>query len=261
MRAPEERAETVWEFGWRRGELRAVVRGPVGEIIANSAIGVISAGAGIDDDRFAAERGREVQGIEMTVRRHGQIAERRGIEAKKPVVGIENGVAGGEDLPLVFLWHGRFGEIAEPELERGALGGVVEPAVPFARGVLFFEKKRCDPGVVAIAEIPRIVFAFDRSVEMGGAGEAICDFGRDGDVGGFEGADGLKTEFPREEMVTERLLVVAAVGGELEERFAFEELCDLRERRAELREVGPAGKSDDEAGEFADEMIVGGGTE
>ena len=96
---------------------------------------------------------------------------------------------------------------------------------------------------------------------MGGLGETIAHFGRNGDVGGFEGADGLETEFPREEMVAERLFVVAAVGGELEERFAFEELCDLGERRAELREVGPAGEGNDEAGEFADEMIVGGGAE
>ena len=62
-------------------------------------------------------------------------------------------------------------------------------------------------------------------------------------------------------MIPKRLFPVAAVVGELKERFAFEKFCDLREWRAEVREIRPAGDRNDEAGEFADEMIVGGGTE
>ena len=127
--------------------------------------------------------------------------------------------------------------------------------------MLFVQEERCYPGVVAIAEIPGIIFTFERGVEVGGASEAFFDFGGDGDVGGCERADGLETEFPREKMIAERLFLVAAVVGELEERFAFEEFCDLREWRAKVRELGPASECDDEAGEFADEMIVGGGAE
>ena len=85
--------------------MRAVVRGPVGEVIADGAIGVISASAGIDDDRFAAEGSGEMQGIEMAVRRHAEIAERGGVEADEPVVAVEDCVAEGEDLPLILFWR------------------------------------------------------------------------------------------------------------------------------------------------------------
>src|SRR5687767_12008750 len=132
--------------------------------------------------------------------------------------------------------------------------------MPFARGMLFFEKQRSNPGVVAIAEIPGIILAFDSSIKVGGANEAFFD-GRDGDVGGLKRADGLETKLPGEEMIAERLFLVAAVAGELQESFAFEEFCDLRDWRTEVREVRPAGESDDEAREFADQMIIGGGTE
>jgi len=192
---------------------------------------------------------------------HAEIAEERSIETNEPIVAFEDGVTRVEDAPLILRSRLRLWRITKPEPECGAFGRIGKPAVPFKGSVLFVQEEGSDPGVVGVAEFPRIIFALDGGVEVGGAGEAVFYFGCDGNIGRFERTDGLITKFPGEKSVAERLFFVTAIRCELQEGFALEDLRDLRQRRADFFEFRPAGEGDNETGEFANEMIVRGGAE
>lgn len=136
-----------------------------------------------------------------------------------------------------------------------------EPAPPFLRALLLVREERSDPGIVGIAEIEGLVLRFNRGIKRSGGYQAVIYIARNRNTGRLQRARALPTELPGEKMVAKRLLVIAAVGSKLKEHFALENCRDVLERSADGCKFRPSSQGEDESGEFAEEMVVGGGAE
>ena len=202
----------------------------------------------------------------MAVRRHRARAERREIEPRLPVAQRVHGDAGVRENPptallcfqLVTLQASV--ERAAHEVQERRLTGVAgDPLPPLGGGVRPVREPRHDEGVVRVAVIPRGGRHLHLAVEPRRLAKprvdavAACRRQR---AGGVERLPGFPAEFPREKLVVERLLEVAAVAVKLPQRLALEQLAELGQAGAERGQAGPARVGQRQAAQLAEQVIV-----
>src|SRR6266540_4228456 len=144
---------------------RRIVRGPRCQPGAQCRLRVIGARPWVDDQRNPLEPDREVQGVQMPVRRGRPIPEWRQVPAQPPESGFADAdPCLGQYAPLAecagVQWDFKGCQqkvrprIAQPVVNGGVLDWRFEPLVPLADGMLRARKERHDECVVRVAVVP-----------------------------------------------------------------------------------------------------------
>ena len=114
---------------------------------------------------------------------------------------------------------------------------------PLGGGTRLVCKPRHDEGVVRVAVIPRGGRHLHLAEKPGCLAKprvnAVAACWRER-ADGVEHLPGFVAEFPREKLIVERLLEVAAIAVKLAERLALEQFAQLGQAGTELGQAGPA---------------------
>ena len=204
----------------------------------------------------------------MTMRRRAQIPQWRQIPAPHPDALPAGGDAGIREIKpavaliltgrLAILRHRR--RISQPVLDQGRVVGGLHPAHPLLRDLIFTLPERCHERVIGISVVPGLAPSLRDDKKIRRTLQPFIDFRANCTAALFQSQITLPTEFKRKKMVIESLLTIATVGRKLLQYFLFPHCLDLTERSRPPFQLRPARQGTYQPGQFAQQMIVCGGT-